>query len=207
MDNRDIFTILGISSGSAEEVVESAYRSLRSKLSEDRFLEGQLGNDAAQRLTELDLAYTEYKFHLNETYTTSDDSQFKKIENLIKTGDLQEAQHILDSFNERGAEWHYLQSVIFFKKNWINESKKQLEISIQLEPNNVKYKNALDKLNNKVNEANKAFKTDTTSNNTYTGTDGGIGDEAPQMGGNGCMEWCCQMALCNLALNCCCNCR
>ena len=50
------------------------------------------------------------------------------MEKLIKNGNISAAQSLLDGVNERNAEWHYLQSVIFYKKNWISESEKQLKI-------------------------------------------------------------------------------
>ena len=55
---------------------------------------------------------------------------------------IAEAQTKLDDFNGRNAEWHYLQSVVFYKKNWVNESKKQLEIAISMDGSNEKYKNS-----------------------------------------------------------------
>ena len=43
-----------------------------------------------------------------------------------------------------------MQSVIFYKKNWVNESKKQLEIAINMEPHNNKYSEAYSKLKQKI---------------------------------------------------------
>ena len=175
-------------------------------LSEDRFLEGEKGNEAASKLTELESAYREIlSLRQEQSFSAQTDSGlYKEVEDLIKNGNLSAAQDKLDSFNERGAEWHYLQSVLFYKKNWLNESKKQLEIAMQSDPTNAKYKDSYDKLVKKINsDADKNFTSYSTGKESKPDYEG----EQSQMGGNGCLEWCCEMAICNMALNCCCNCR
>ena len=125
---------------------------------------------------------------------------FNKVEEFIRKGDLYSAQHELDEFNDRGAEWHYLQAVVFFKKNWHNESKKQLEIAMQMDPGNDKYRNSYRKLEEKMREAtNKNFTSYNQSGNGQTY------NEPQQMGGDACCQWCCEMAICNMMLNCFCN--
>ncbi len=202
----DFYGVLGLTSDASDEEIEQKYADLKSKYSEERFKEGEEGNAAAKKLTELETAYAEIKSERKENRFSQDDNgYYKEIEAAIKRGDLAAAQNALDSFNERNAEWHYLQSVVFYKKNWSNDSKKQLEIAIQMDPGNEKYKTSYRKLNDKINAA---------ENKTFTDYSGNAGDrraetydEDRQMGGDGCLEWCCQMALCNMLLNCCCNCR
>ena len=207
-DYRNVF---GLDANCTDEELDAAYEQLKKKYSEDRFLEGEAGNEAAKKLTELETAYREIKAERNENGSTAESAggYFGEVETAIKSGQLSKAQEILDSFNERGAEWHYLQSVVFYKKNWINESKKQLEIAIDMDPDNGKYKNSYEKLTAQIDSnANKNF-TD-YSGNAAPGADGGKYEdygESRQMGGDGCLEFCCQMALCNALLNCCCSCR
>ena len=206
----DFYKVLSLDENATDEEIQERYEQLKAKYSEERFLEGEVGNEAARKLTELETAYREIVSMRNEKPSSSDGGYFKAIEEAIKRGDLNAAQSGLDSFNERNAEWHYLQSVVFYKKNWTNESKKQLEIAISMDPDNAKYKTAYEKLNNKINEnSNKSF-TDYSGNANENGANGhraSYYDDDRQMGGSGCMEWCCQMALCNMLLNCCCNCR
>ncbi len=196
------YEILGLKSNASDEEVDKKYYELRAKYSEDRFLEGEAGNIAAKKLTELDAAYREITAKRKEAYFTSGDSTaFSDIENDIKNGNLTDAQQKLDAFNDRNAEWHYLQAVIFYKKNWNNESKKQLEIAMQMDSSNDKYKTAYEKLNGRMNSStnfNSANKSGEKYKKDYEFED-------RQMGGEGCFEWCCEMAVCNMALNCCCN--
>ena len=130
--------LLGLSEGATEEEIKDAYSKLRAKYLEDRFKDGEEGNEAARMLTRLDTAYAEIMSELAESNSENGGTSFERVEELIRSGDIQEAQRVLDSFNERGARWHYLQSVVFYKKSWMNESKKQLEIAMQLEPDNEK---------------------------------------------------------------------
>ena len=150
--NKKNLELLGLEEGATLEEIKAAYEALREKYLEDRFKDGEVGNEAAKMLTKIDAAYAELESELKESNYSDGGDLYEKIENYLKDGNITEAQHVLDSFNERGGRWHYLQSVIFYRKNWINESKKQLEIAIQLEPENAKYKETYRKLNDKINQ-------------------------------------------------------
>ena len=127
---------------------------------------------------------------------------------LTAKKDYKKAQEILDGFDSRPAEWHYMQSVVFYKKNWINESKKQLEIAKEMDPSNEKYKKAYDRMMEKLKSDPNAASGGGEWNKSGSANGGGTyQDGAPQMGGDSCFEFCCRMALCNLCLNCMCNCR
>ena len=207
--NDKLYEVLGVSKDASLEEIKSAYQTLKNKYMEERFLEGEAGNIAAKKLTEVETAYREILSYKEQNGGRDEGSLFNEIENLIKNGDLYNAQSKLDTFDERSAEWHYYQSVIFFKKNWVNESKKQLEIAIQMDPYNEKYKNALNKLNERVNQTanpnwnrsgNAYHNQNTEQTRQYT-------NDNPQLGGDSCCQWCCDMLICNALLNCCCNCH
>lgn len=208
------YEILGVSEYSSDQEITEAYGKLREKYAEERFLEGEKGNEAAKKLTQLENAYSEImRVRKEQQSFTDNDSLYSAVDKALKANDISKAQELLDSFDERGAEWHYLQSVVFYKKKWMNDCKKQLEIAISLDDNNQKYKDAYNKLLEKM----KASQTATNNNsNNQDWNKSGTGRNAqnanynynePQMGGSSCVEFCCQMALCNMCLNCCCNCR
>ena len=202
------YKILGVDPSDSDEVISQRYQELKAKYQEERFLEGEAGNNAAKMLTEIDIAYSEIKsFRQEQSFEGQKSEAFSSVEAAIKSGNLSAAQTLLDDFNERDAEWHYYQSVIFYKKNWINESKKQLEIAISLNPDEQKYKNALSKLNERVNEGAKINNDWNRSGNANfkPQQDESMSDQ--QLGGDSCMQWCCDMIICNTLLNCCCSCR
>ena len=199
--NKKNLELLGLKEGATKEDVTAAYEKLRAKYLEERFMDGEVGNNAANMLTKIETAYNDLIRELSESATTDDDtdSSFSKVEQYIKDGNLADAQRVLDGFNERGGRWHYLQSVVFFRKNWVNESKKQLEIAIQLEPENEKYKETYRKLNDKINYDQQRSANDSV----YQGQTVNSGDEN-QMGGNFCAN-CIECCYINMCINCLCN--
>ncbi len=196
--------ILGLSESATLDDVKSAYETLRAKYLEERFMDGETGNNAAKMLTKIETAYSELTREMSESAATGDGDAFSRVEELIKAGNIQDAQRELDSFNERGAQWHYLQSIVYYRKNWINESKKQLEIAIQLDGGNEKYKEAYRKLNDRINyNANSAPNQGQPDggayqNGTYQGQTMNGGGQSDQMGGNACAQCldCCYTYMC-----------
>lgn len=198
--------LLGLSEGATKEEIQAAYEKLRAKYLEDRFKDGEEGNEAARMLTKLDTAYSEIMSELSEDqHALNGGTSFEKVEEYIRSGNIQEAQRVLDSFNERSGRWHYLQSVVFYKKSWMNESKKQLEIAMQLEPDNEKYKEAYRKLNDRIKSTAQQAQGQQNNQSAYQGETmhSNGGDE--QMGGNFC-SWCIQCCALNMCINMLCNC-
>ncbi len=202
MTTNECYEILGVSEQATDEEIKEAYRALKKKYNEDRWLEGEAGNEAARMLEKVDAAYEEITRDRREKRRNTEGANaFEEVSELIRKGDIDGAQAKLDSFNERGAEWHYLQSVVFYKKSWLNESKKQLEIAMQMDGSNAKYREAYEKLNARAD---------------YRRETGGAQNTDPdptseeQMGGNlcaNCASFCYTFLCVNCLFNLCCNCR
>ena len=198
--NKKNLELFGLTEGATKEELDAAYDALRAKYLEERFMDGEVGNNAAAMLTRIETAYSDLLREFSESATASEEGgSFTRVEELLKDGNLAEAQRELDSFNERGGRWHYLQSVLFYRKNWVSESKKQLEIAIQLEPDNEKYKETYRKLNEKINSDSQR----TASDSVYQGQTVNSADEN-QMGGNFCAN-CIECCYINMCINCLCN--
>ena len=197
--NKKNLELFGLSEGATKEELTAAYESLRAKYLEERFMDGDVGNNAANMLTRIENAYNDLIREFSESATASEEGSFTRVEELIKEGNLADAQRELDSFNERGAQWHFYQSKLFYRKGWVNESKKQLEIAIQLDPANEKYKETYKKLNEKI----KADSQQSTTGSVYQGQTVNSGDEN-QMGGNFCAN-CIECCYINMCINCLCS--
>ena len=156
-------------------------------------------------LGKLDSAYAEVMEERKErAQNTSGASSFEEVSAAIRSGDLSRAQSLLDEFNERSAEWHYLQSIVFYKKNWMNESKKQLEIAIQMDGSNAKYREAYDKLKARADYRQQ------TGGAPNTNPDPQVSPNGEQMGGSwcaNCASWCYTCLCVNCMFNLCCNCN
>ena len=200
---QEFYKILGVSSDATNEEIERAYSTLKEKYSKERFCEGEVGNEAARQLTKIETAYHEIMEERNQKSSNDNErpsADYSEVEKLIKSGNISQAQDLLDNYSERDAEWHYLQSVIFYKKNWMNESKKQLEIAANMDPHNSKYIDALSKLKQKIEFNDAQFRSGNMGGNghAYNGQERQMGDSDT----NGCLQfcatWCCIDMMCSM---------
>ena len=199
--NYNAYEILGLPTNSSMEQVESRYRELRAQYQRDRFLPGEEGEEACERLQQIEVAYRDIltsREEQNQSRDFFDDNDYTQIQELISTGRLEEAQALLDERSVRDAEWHYIQSILFYKRNWFLESKKQLELACQMDPNNARYRQSLEKLT-------RILASNTISPDQMRTTSRPTNDNYSNMGaGNGT----CTGSSCGdcLLCNACCNC-
>ncbi len=210
---KEYYEFLGLSEAATDEELTARYQELKTKYSEDRWLDGEAGNEGARNLTKLETAYREIMAARKETHqnTTGQDA-YEEISELLKADKLAEAQAKLDDFNERPAEWHYLQAVVYYKKNWTNDSKKQLEIAIEMDPSNQKYRTAYGKLNARNESGQRQAQGQTQNPYERQRQEGDYDYEEPRQmgGGNACSQCisCCYTYLCiDCLFSLCCGCR
>ena len=207
--NRQYYDLLGVTEDATDEEIRARYEELKKKYSEERFLEGEAGNEAARMLNRIDVAYNEIMTARMENRSREhESSSYAKVDALLREGNIAAAQAALDAFNERPAEWHYLQSVVFYKKNWVNESKKQLEIAIQMDGSNQKYRTAYEKLKEKMEYDRRQAENPRPMQGEYSRPAEDY--DRQQMGGTFC-EQCATCCACNILFNCflntCCGCH
>lgn len=128
------------------EEITAAYERLRAQYAEDRFKEGEAGNTASHNLEELEQAYADVMAGFVKEEKGGAFADLADIDRMIKENNLQGAQDALDAQSQRNGEWHYLQSIVYYKRGWYADCKKQLSLALALEPHNMKYKAASDKL-------------------------------------------------------------
>ena len=203
--SRESYELFGLDETATDEEIRSRYEELKKKYNEEKWQDGEAGNAAARMLTRLEAAYEEIMSERKEAAkpeSTASSDGFEEVGSAIRSGDLVRAQQLLDAFNERNAEWHYLQSVVFYKKNWMNESKKQLEIAMQMDGSNEKYRSAYEKMKARTDYRRETGGAPNTNPDPMP-----AGDE---MGGNWCST-CATMCYTYMCVNClfniCCNCR
>jgi len=140
------YQILNLSPDTPIEVIRDKYNQLKTQYLEDRFLPGSAGNDAAHKLTQLETAIKIIEAeHLDEA-SKNDGLCYMQINDLIGAGRYNEAQDALDAINYHSGEWHYMQAMLFYRREWAKEAKTQLEMALNLEPSNIKYQNAMVRL-------------------------------------------------------------
>lgn len=181
------FVILGLNSDASQSEILEAYKTKRAYYQAHIFDEGESGAEAARMLQLLDDAYQQAMERSQEASSVygEGESSYETVKDAIRRKDVEAAQRALDEISTRGAEWHYYQSIVFYEKNWLNDSKKQLEIALQLEPENEKYSRALNNLKKKIDgsrpydkQGSKGVygKNDTATNRSYSQHDADVAD-------------------------------
>lgn len=181
------FVILGVDKNATQSEILEAYKQKRAYYQAHVFDEGESGAQAASMLNQLEDAYQQAMEMAVEsaTVTGEGESAYEQVKQAIRSKDIETAQKLLDDMSYRGAEWHYYQSVVFYEKNWLNDTKKQLEIALQMDPQNEKYQHALDNLKKKIDGsrpydkegAQGVYNADSTqTDRTYTQRDGAVAD-------------------------------
>ncbi len=197
------FVVLGVSENCTQNELYEAYKKERAKYADLRFEPGEKGAEACARLEEIEEAYAEANEKLRSNFDISyTGNDLSDADRAIKEGKLDEAQNILDNCQNRTAEWHYLQSAIFYRKNWTADALKQLEYACQMDPTNTKYSQAKQAMVNHIKansraQQNSFYNGDNKEERTYVN----MNNSAPQRGCSACD--CCSSLIC---ADCCCEC-
>lgn len=194
------YEILGLTESASREEIDARYYELRDRYQRDRFLPGDEGEEASEKLQQLEVAYRDIitsRAEAEQASSFTDDKDYTDVQQLITANKLDEAQEKLDARVTRDAEWHYMQSILFYKRNWFLESKKQLELACQMEPNNTRYKQSLEKLT-------KILASNTISPDQLRTTSRPVDNGQPMGAGNGTCTGsaCADCLLCNACCNC-----
>jgi|AGTN01.3.fsa_nt_gi Tetratricopeptide repeat. len=199
------FKVLGVSDSVTQNELYEAYKIERGKYIDKRFSPGEEGAQACAALDKIEAAYKEADDVLKSRYNISNfDTAYKDIEEMIKQGKVDDAQSELDKKGSRDAEWHFLQSMIYYRKRWYNEAREQLKTAAELDPANTRYKDALDKLNNRYGENSErhSFYNASTrqDDRSYRNTDADRGNARA----TGCTP--CDVCSSLICADCCCEC-
>ncbi|MDE6967628.1 MAG: hypothetical protein K2P12_03135 [Clostridia bacterium] len=203
------YLILGVDENVTFAELQDAYNTLQNKYKADRFLEGEAGAEAIKKLEEVEWAYSECQRIMQEKATVNESSKiYEDISSLIKEDKLVEAQSKLDSIDSRDAEWHYYQSIVYYKKKWLSDSKTQLEICVSLDPKNYKYAEALRKLNEDMANSDPFNGNGANANAQYNQSQQNRGGYTePQMNTqrntDACCNTCCALMCCDTCCECC----
>lgn len=147
MKMKDPYEVLGLTADADPDQLRARYEALRARYGEQRYQDGELGNEGARLLSELEANWKMIEKDIARRESSKKyGGGWGEIDSLIRAGSYDEAQDVLDSITDRDAKWHYYQSIIFYKREWLSESRSQLMIAIQLDPNNAKYRESLNKL-------------------------------------------------------------
>ena len=204
---KDPYELLGLTRDTDENLLKERYEQLVAKYKEDRFLPGEEGNAAAEKLNEIQEAWRDIS---RDPAARRYSSDYDRIADLIKNKKYDDAQDALDAVSERGAQWHFYQSQVYYYREWLTECRKHLTMAIDLDPNNEKYRTALSRLDTVMGNG----KADPKNVHSQSGDDIDMARQQTQNGsddiyrGNALSNCCttyCLASMCCDTLSCCCR--
>jgi len=142
--HKDPFVVLGVDKTATQAEVKEAYERLRDEYRMAIHVEGDEGKKAAKKLSELEDAYREAMERLSAGAEIK--GVYSHVADLLRRKNYDAAQAALDRVSERDAEWHYFQSAVYHGKGWNYEAKAQLDMAINMDPDNQKYRDTLERM-------------------------------------------------------------
>ena len=194
------FEFFGLDTNADRQTLDQKYNELKAEFKEKRFLEGEEGEQAARNLGNIEVYYEQACDYIAKRDMGDNESIYLRVENLIKSGDLSGAQHMLDEISARDGEWHYLQSIIYYKQNWFLECKKQLEFAMAMDSSNPKYRNSYDKLTKIM--ASKTVRPEDLRSREQSTQGQPVQTGRPTCTGNCCCDMCIANSMCNCMSSC-----
>ena len=157
---KDPYSVLGIKSNATDEEVKSAYRALVRKYHPDNYGDDNpLKELANEKMQEINAAYDEIlrmraggsgkSDYYDYSGSANSTGVYAEIRQKINSHRFGEAERKLAEIPEldRGAEWHYLYSVVLMKRGRVNDAMRELEIACNMEPGNMEYQRAKEMFN------------------------------------------------------------
>ena len=159
---KDPYSVLGVSQSASDDEVKKAYRELARKYHPDNYQNNPLADLAEEKMKEINEAYDVitkqrsggyqkttssgygYQGGYQQQYSSaSTNPAYARIRSLINAGDLQTAERLLMEVTQRSGEWYFLSGSIAYRKGWLDEAMQNYSRAVQMEPNNLEYRQAL----------------------------------------------------------------
>lgn len=158
---RDPYSVLGVSPSASDEEVKKAYRELARKYHPDNYQNNPLADLAEEKMKEINEAYDtitkqraggggyqDSRSYGGSSYQgsyqsySSANSTYAQVRSMINSGDLAGAERLLYEVNQRDGEWYFLSGSIAYRKGWMDEAMQNYSRAVQMEPNNMEYRQA-----------------------------------------------------------------
>jgi curved DNA-binding protein CbpA len=145
------YEVLGVSENASDEDIKKAYRKLAKQYHPDNYIDNPLKDLADEKMKEINDAYDTIQKERASGYNRSTnnsqsyaggDTGFVRIRRLINSNRINEAELLLNSMspNEKTAEWHFLMSLIYYRKGWLQDARTEINVACQMDPYNQEYR-------------------------------------------------------------------
>jgi len=160
---RDPYSVLGVSQNASDDEVKKAYRELARKYHPDNYQNNPLADLAEEKMKEINEAYdtitkqrsggyqqtsggygNQYQGGYQRQYSGgASNPTYARVRSLINAGDLQSAERVLMEIGQKDGEWYFLSGSIAYRKGWLDEAMQNYTRAVQMDPNNMEYRQAL----------------------------------------------------------------
>lgn len=190
------YKTLGLSEGASKEEIKKAYKRLVKKYHPDKYANNPLSDLAEEKLEEINKAYNylmknkQYFKDQDNGYQSSSNRynnnnyhSYAQIRELVKRGNIVQAEKRLNSILQKDAEWFFLKGVISLQKGWYDQGYQQINRAVAMDPSNSEYRSTL----NNLHQQNAAYRA--------SGRNRGYGSADS-----------CDLCTCLCCSDCCCEC-
>ena len=126
---RDPYSVLGVSQNASDDEVKKAYRELARKYHPDNYQNNPLADLAEEKMKEINEAYDTITKQRSGGYSGSSPGGYGGYQ-LYEVG-------------QKDGEWYFLSGSIAYRKGWMDEAMQNYVRAVQMEPNNMEYRQAL----------------------------------------------------------------
>ena len=158
------YKVLGVSENASDEQIRAAYLQLVKKYHPDKYQDNPLKELAGEKLKEINEAYDMItkerqhgsrpgngytssgsyggSSHTESSYKGEQSAELLRARQLLNQNAVQQARSLLNSMQNRGAEWNYLYGITLFRSGEYSAARSYLENAVRLDPNNAEYRSA-----------------------------------------------------------------
>lgn len=158
---RDPYEVLGIKPGAGDEEIKRAYRDLARKYHPDNYQNNPLADLAEEKMKEINEAYdmltkkssgsyqaqggyqSQSSYQSQGYHSSGTSPLYTKVRSAINMGDLNLADQLLQNAPNQDAEWHFLTGSVAYRRGWLDEAARHIQIACQMNPTNGEYRQAL----------------------------------------------------------------
>lgn len=148
------YEILGVSENASDEEIKKAYRKLAKQYHPDNYTDNPLKDLADDKMKEVNEAYDTIQklrssgsssngySNNSNSYSGNNSGEpiYSRIRRLVSSGRIDEAETLLNGISERTAEWHFLMSLVMYRKGWLQDARNEINIACQMDPYNQEYR-------------------------------------------------------------------